>query len=135
MFLLSVGRTMNKMTNIQDLEREVKRLNIEINEFSRKLYHLRCKALRQDKWVWTDDQRYGPDPADKELHAEYHSAGDAFVDAVTNWQSAVKELYAERFSAVMREIVAHGGRRSAWTRRGAAVNAWYARRQARKMKR
>lgn len=122
------GRTTNKMTNLQDLEREVERLQDKMETLAYKLIELREEMIEHDiQGFWTDEW-YGPDPA---VEAEYYDTQRAYENAEGQWQTVVNELHQEQFKSLMSELVARGGRRSAWTRRGAAVNAWYARRQAR----
>lgn len=116
------------MNRIQALEREMRRLEDKMEILSYKLDELHGEMLEQDIQGFWPDQWYGPDPA---VEAEYRYAQLAYEDAVGQWQAVINELYHGRFMAVMRELVAHGGRRGAWQRRGAAVNAWYARRQKR----
>lgn len=116
------------MNRIQDLEREMRRLEDKMEVLSYKLNGLHEEMLEHDIQGFWPDEWYGPSPA---VEAEYSYTQLAYEDAEGQWQAVVNQLYAERFSAVMQELVAHGGRRGAWARRCAAVNAWYARRQKR----
>ena len=120
------------MDRLEYLAREMRLLQDKMDVLAYKLDELHEEMNEQDIQGFWPDEWYGPDPA---VAAEYNYTRLAFEDAETQWQEVVNELYNARFMAVMQELVAHGGRRSAWKRRGAAVNAWYARRQARKMKR
>lgn len=116
------------MNRITHLIREMHRLHDKMEVLAYKLDELREEMIEHDIQGFWPDEWYGPSPA---VEAEYSYTQLAYEDAEGQWQAVVNQLYAERFSAVMRELVAHGGRRSAWKRRCAAVNAWYARRQKR----
>ena len=60
-----------------------------------------------------------------------HEADEIMYGIRNNLQDL--DRHRRTFDPVMRELRAHGGRKMPWERRGAAVRAWYALREARRV--